>query len=108
VARGIENRFKDYEEFRQFAVEKGMKEGDCIHRPDRDGHYSRENAEFVDEKEHRRISGLEKRKLSDNQVRECRALRKCGMSTYKIARNMPVSQRTVWLVVNGGAYADVV
>lgn len=108
MAKGIENRFKDYEEFRDFALEEDMKAGDCIHRPDRAGHYSRENAEFVDEKEHRRITGLERRKLSDNQVREMRALWKCGMSTYKICRNMDISQRTCWLVVNGGAYADVV
>ena len=107
VKRGIENRINDYQDFRSFGVEKGMKRGVCIHRKDRDGHYSRENAEFVDEKEHRRITGLEKRKLTDNQVREARALHKCGMSTHKIARNMPVSQRTIWKVCKGVSYRDV-
>ena len=107
VEKGIQNRFDDYHDFRSFAVENGMQPNDCIHRKDRGGDYCRENVEFVDEQEHRRITGIERRRLTDSQVREARALWKFGFSTHRIAETMPVSQKTIWKVVRGITYADV-
>ena len=107
VNRQIENRFRDYDEFRSCAIDKCMKPGEVVHRPDRDGHYEPGNVEFIDEKEHWKISGREKRVLTDNQVREMRMLNKVGISTHKIAKAFPISQTTCWRVCAGKAYADV-
>jgi hypothetical protein len=57
VAKGIKNKFKNFEHFRSYVVEVlGVDpRGLVCHRPDNDGHYEEGNIEFVTRTEHKKI-----------------------------------------------------
>ena len=105
--KGITNDFESYEQFKEHAIDKGYRLGDHAHRPNKDKPYSCDNLDFLDEKTHRRLSGLEKRKLNPEQVKVARDAYKSGVSTRKIAKQMNVSQTLIWRVVTYQTYRDI-
>lgn len=62
-----------------------------IHRKCRSGDYECSNVEFSTKEGHIKISGIEKRKLSKNQVAQIKHLYKSGHSTRKIAAEYAIS-----------------
>jgi hypothetical protein len=107
IKKGIRVDFDDFNDFRQYALSKDIKKGFHCHRPDRYKNYSRDNLEFISADAHRRITAKEKRKLSDNDVRCIRDMALFRVTQRKIAAQFHVSQATIWKILNGLAYADV-
>ena len=108
IKKGIRILFQDYADFRDYALSKDIKDGFHCHRPDRNGHYCRENLDFISPEAHRKITAREKRKLTDNEVRSIREKSLFKMSQRQIAKEFNVSQCTVWKIVNSLAYTDVI
>ncbi len=94
LAKNIQNRFS-FPEFVAFAKSNGLEKGRHCHRPDRDGHYSEENLEFITAQEHHAITGRERRKLTDQQIEEVKDKAK-GMSLRKLAKEYGVSHVTIY------------
>ena len=107
LRKGIRIEFDGFEDFRDYALSKDIREGFHCHRPDRDGHYSRDNLDFVSPDEHRQITAREKRKLSDDDVRIIRDAAMTKTSQRTLAKRFNVSQATVWKIVNRLTYQDV-
>jgi hypothetical protein len=107
IKKGIRILFQDFEDFREYALSKDIQHGFHCHRPNRYGHYCRDNLEFISADAHRKITAKEKRKLSDNDVRCIRDMALYKVSQRKIAAQFHVSQATVWKILNGLAYRDV-
>ena len=107
IRKGITNDFESYDQFRQHAHNNGYKLGFQCHRKDKDKPYNEENLEFLSVEDHRLITSKEKRKLSDEEVRIIRQKKDNGLSTWKIADQMNISQTLAWRVVNGRSYSDV-
>jgi DNA invertase Pin-like site-specific DNA recombinase len=108
LKKQIENQFDDYEQFRLHAISSGIELRFQTHRLDKDGHYSIDNTTFVSPEEHLRISSLERRVLTVNQVLIARDMHANGVSTHKIAKQFGCSQTTVWRCVTRITYADVI
>jgi len=102
----ITNQFKGMEEFTRHCLAHGFKPHLVCHRPNRNESYSTSNLEFITKEMHLKISGVEKRKLNPNQVKEIRKLNEDGDSTWKIAKKYNVSQPTVWKLLNGRSYLN--
>ena len=107
LRKGITIEFDGFEDFREYALSSNIQQGFHCHRPDRDGHYSRDNLVFVHPDEHRQITAREKRKLSDDDVRIIRDEAMTKTSQRKLAKRFNVSQATVWKIVNRLTYQDV-
>ena len=107
LRKGIKIEFDGYEDFRDYALSRDIQQGFHCHRPDRDGHYSRENLDFVSPDQHRQITAREKRKLSDDDVRIIRGAARCKTSQRTLAKRFNVSQATIWKIVNRLTYQDV-
>ena len=107
LRKGIKINFDGFEDFRDYALSKDIQQGFHCHRPDRDGHYSRENLDFVSPDEHRQITAREKRKLTDHDVRVIRDMARCKTSPRTLAKQFNVSQATIWKIVNRLTYRDV-
>ena len=107
LRKGIRIEFDGFEDFRDYALSKDIREGFHCHRPDRDGHYSRDNLDFVSPDEHRQITAREKRKLSDDDVRIIRDAAMTKTSQRTLAKRFNVSQATVWKIINRLTYQDV-
>ena len=105
--KDIENRFSNFEEFMRHAIEEGFEDGYHVHRPIRDDHYHKSNVVFLPADEHRKITGREKRKLTDDQCREARQLYKTGTRTRSLARKYNLSQPAIWKLVTKQTYTDV-
>ena len=93
-AKSIENKFS-FPEFVEFARDNGLENGKHCHRPDRHGNYCKENLEFITPQEHYALTGREKRKLSDDQIKEVVEL-SSNMSLRKIAKRFSVSHVTIY------------
>ena len=91
--KNIRNRFS-FTDFIDFARANGLAKGKHCHRPDPNGDYEPENLVFISEEEHRRITGLERRKLSAAQISEILEL-STHMSLRKIAKRYGVSHVTI-------------
>lgn len=105
--RGIICEWKTLEEFRSWALDNGYFLGAVAHRPDRRGNYRPGNLEWISKDTHYKLSGQEKRVLSDDQVREIRQLGKEKISTRKIASEYGISQTLAWQVSTFRTYTDV-
>ena len=108
IKKGIRILFIDYEDFKDYALSKDIKEGFHCHRPDRRKSYSRDNLEFISADAHRNITAREKRKLNDNDVKCTRDMALFRIPQRKIAAQFHVSQATVWKIINGLAYKEVI
>ena len=94
IANNIKNNFS-FPHFVQFARDNGLSAGKHCHRPNRYGDYSVDNLVFISPQEHARISGLERRKLSADQIKDVVELAKTT-SLRKIATRFGVSHVTIY------------
>lgn len=107
LRKGIKNGFRDYEEFRQHAIDNGIEVGYHAHRPLRDDSYGPENLDFIPADEHYKLTAAEKRKLSVDDVKIIRNMASVGIPQRKIATQFNVSQTLIWRILNGLSYRDV-
>jgi len=107
VSKGIRNEFSSYEDFQDHAKTLNFEKGLHIHRDDRDGNYSVENTSFITSDEHKKLTSRERRKLTDENVRDIRGHHENGLSTWKLAELFDVSQTTIWKIIRGISYKDV-
>ena len=107
LRKGITCEFESFTDFYNFAMESGIRYGDHCHRKSASGPYSRDNLEFISAEDHYKISGREKRKLSDDDALTIRDMYEKKISTRKIARQFNVSQTLVWYIVSWNSYKDV-
>lgn len=92
--KNITNEFS-FPEFLAYARLNGLEHGKHCHRPNRYGNYCSENLVFISEAEHLKISGLERRKLNQDQIQEVIEL-SGNMSLRKIAKRFGVSHVTIY------------
>lgn len=94
VAKKIKNLFS-WPEFLAFCILHNLRVGQHCHRPNRDGDYSPDNLVFISAEDHARISGMERRKLTQKQIQEVKEL-SSNMSLRKIAKRFGVSHVTIY------------
>ena len=107
LRKGILCEFTSFTDFYNFALESGIRYGDHCHRKCSNGPYSRDNLEFISAADHYRLSGREKRKLSDDDVLVIREMYLNKISTRNMARQFDVSQTLIWHIVSWNSYRDV-
>ena len=93
IEKNIQNRFT-FHQFLAFAHLNGLEHGKHCHRPNKYQDYCPENLVFITPEEHNRISGLERRKLSEDQIAEIKELSR-NMSLRNIAKIYGVSHVTI-------------
>lgn len=94
LKNNITNNFT-FPHFLKFAQQNGFETGLHCHRPNRYGDYSENNLVFISPEEHARITGLERRKLTDDQIKEVVDLSHTT-SLRKIANLYGVSHVTIY------------
>ena len=94
IENNIKNKF-NFPHFVQFALDNGLAAGKHCHRPNRYGDYSDDNLVFISPQEHARITGLERRKLSADQIKDVVEMAKTT-SLRKIATRFGVSHVTIY------------
>ena len=99
--------FENYEHFKKWSLMNGFFRGAVIHRKDREGNYSPCNCEFVTQEEHRKISGIERRRFDDITIKEIRQKFANGRSSPSLGKEYGYSQRGIIQIVNRETYKDV-
>ena len=101
------NQFEDYSEFKKWSLMNGWRRGFVIHRKDRNGHYNKDNCEYISEADHRRITGQERRRFSRETIIEIRNIYTKGKSSIALGLEYGYSQRGIIQIVNLETYKDV-
>lgn len=108
VRRGIRNEFKDYDQFREHALNTGFELGFHSHRKNKDLGYSPENLVWLSEEDHKIATAHERRRFSDEQALQIKAeYTPDNTSTYKLAKKYNTSQSTIYRMITGTTYSEL-